>query len=311
MFFFQYLVQAGFFFVVPLFLSVCLGLSALATGCTAPAALDHAARRRDRHPASLPNVSPRLVVRGGLLALLAGTVVLLGAARHGRRPGDRLRPDAADRARDRRARLAARRRHGLRRARRREPRGRRRPEHDDQPRRLAGHGARRLDPDRHPHVRLLDEHRSRARRSLPASSQQAQVQLAGGVPFISDADLEAALDEARVSSRAAERRSTRTRRRASPVSAPRSRSSRCSRSSRSSSRSAFRLGNQARLSRDTSVRYEHFKDDQDETETKVDRDGDGRARGAEALDAGIPQALHAECRDADTECQPEGRSAGE
>src|SRR5438874_2010212 len=30
MFFFQYLVQAGFFFVVPLFLSVCLGLSALA-----------------------------------------------------------------------------------------------------------------------------------------------------------------------------------------------------------------------------------------------------------------------------------------
>src|SRR5262249_8793999 len=32
MFFFQYLVQAGLFFVVPLYLSVCLGLSALATG---------------------------------------------------------------------------------------------------------------------------------------------------------------------------------------------------------------------------------------------------------------------------------------
>ena len=31
MFFFQYLAQAGFFFVVPLYLSVCLGLSALAT----------------------------------------------------------------------------------------------------------------------------------------------------------------------------------------------------------------------------------------------------------------------------------------
>ena len=31
MFFFQYLVQAGFFFVVPLYLG-CLGLSALATG---------------------------------------------------------------------------------------------------------------------------------------------------------------------------------------------------------------------------------------------------------------------------------------
>src|SRR5256714_6907968 len=32
MFFFQYLVQAGFFFLVPLFLSVCLGLRALASG---------------------------------------------------------------------------------------------------------------------------------------------------------------------------------------------------------------------------------------------------------------------------------------
>jgi hypothetical protein len=30
---------------------------------------------------------------------------------------------------------------------------------------------------------------------------QAEVQLAGGVPFVSDADLEAALDEAHVSSR--------------------------------------------------------------------------------------------------------------
>jgi hypothetical protein len=33
---------------------------------------------------------------------------------------------------------------------------------------------------------------------------QAQTQLAGGVPFISDADLNAALDEAHVSSRAAD-----------------------------------------------------------------------------------------------------------
>jgi MFS family permease len=33
MFFFQYLVQAGLFFVVPLYLSVCLGLSALACRC--------------------------------------------------------------------------------------------------------------------------------------------------------------------------------------------------------------------------------------------------------------------------------------
>ena len=33
---------------------------------------------------------------------------------------------------------------------------------------------------------------------------RAQVELAGGVPFISDADLEAALDDARVSRRATE-----------------------------------------------------------------------------------------------------------
>ena len=78
MFFFQFLAQAGLFFVVPLYLSVCLGLSALETGAAAPA-LAHAADRGDRDPALFPNVSPRLVVRSGLLALLAGTVVLLGS----------------------------------------------------------------------------------------------------------------------------------------------------------------------------------------------------------------------------------------
>jgi MFS family permease len=79
MFFFQYLVQAGFFFVVPLFLSVCLGLSALATGARLlPLSITLLAAAIGI-PRLLPNVSPRLVVRSGLLALLAGTVVLLGA----------------------------------------------------------------------------------------------------------------------------------------------------------------------------------------------------------------------------------------
>jgi len=78
MFFFQYLVQAGFFFVVPLFLSICLGLSALATGARLlPLSITLLAAAIGI-PRVLPNVSPRLVVRGGLLALLAGTVVLLG-----------------------------------------------------------------------------------------------------------------------------------------------------------------------------------------------------------------------------------------
>jgi MFS family permease len=79
MFFFQYLVQAGFFFVVPLFLSVCLGLSALATGARLlPLSITLLAAAIGI-PRLLPTVSPRLIVRSGLLALLAGTVVLLGA----------------------------------------------------------------------------------------------------------------------------------------------------------------------------------------------------------------------------------------
>ena len=79
MFFFQYLVQAGFFFVVPLYLSVCLGLSALATGVRLlPLSITLLAAALGI-PRLFPNVSPRLVVRGGLIALLAGTVVLLGA----------------------------------------------------------------------------------------------------------------------------------------------------------------------------------------------------------------------------------------
>jgi EmrB/QacA subfamily drug resistance transporter len=79
MFFFQYLAQAGLFFVVPLFLSVCLGLSALATGARLlPLSITLLAAAIGV-PRLFPRVSPRLVVRSGLLALLAGTVVLLGA----------------------------------------------------------------------------------------------------------------------------------------------------------------------------------------------------------------------------------------
>jgi Na+/melibiose symporter-like transporter len=80
MFFFQYLVQAGFFFVVPLYLSVCLGLSALATGARLlPLSITLLAAGIGI-PKLWPNVSPRLVVRCGLLAMCAGTVVLLGGS---------------------------------------------------------------------------------------------------------------------------------------------------------------------------------------------------------------------------------------
>jgi Na+/melibiose symporter-like transporter len=79
MFFFQYLVQAGFFFVVPLFLSICLGLSALATGARLLPLSITLLIAALGIPRFLPRISPRLVVRAGLLSLFAGTLVLLGA----------------------------------------------------------------------------------------------------------------------------------------------------------------------------------------------------------------------------------------
>jgi EmrB/QacA subfamily drug resistance transporter len=77
MFLFQYLVQAGIFFVVPLYLSVALGLSAIDTGVRIlPLSITLLAAAIGV-PRILPTVSPRLIVRCGLLALFAGTVVLL------------------------------------------------------------------------------------------------------------------------------------------------------------------------------------------------------------------------------------------
>ncbi|MCX4695700.1 MFS transporter [Streptomyces sp. NBC_01408] len=79
MFFFQYLVQMGVFFVVPLYLSVALGLSALQTGARIlPLSLTLLAAAI-LIPRLLPDASPRRVVRLGVLALLAGAVALLAA----------------------------------------------------------------------------------------------------------------------------------------------------------------------------------------------------------------------------------------
>jgi EmrB/QacA subfamily drug resistance transporter len=201
MFFFQYLVQAGFFFVVPLFLSVALGLSALATGARLlPLSITLLAAAIGI-PRFFPNVSPRLVVRCGLLGLLAGTVVLLAA----------LDADAG-------------------------------PEVVFVPLLLIGLGIGALAsqlgavtvsavPDEEsPEVGgvqntmtnlgasmgtalagsiLIATLTSAFLTNIDASSaipsrvkSQAQVELAGGVPFISDADLEKALDEANVRSQA-------------------------------------------------------------------------------------------------------------
>jgi EmrB/QacA subfamily drug resistance transporter len=203
MFFFQYLVQAGLFFVVPLFLSVCLGLSALATGARLlPLSITLLAAAIGI-PRLLPNVSPRLVVRTGILLLLAGTVVLLAG----------LDPDAG-------------------------------AEIVFVPMLLIGLGIGALasqlgavtvsavPDDQSPEVGGVQNTMTNLGASLGtalagsiliaavASSfltniqqssaipsrvkSEAQVKLAGGVPFVSDADLEAALDEAGVNRRTSE-----------------------------------------------------------------------------------------------------------
>ena len=195
MFFFQYLVQAGFFFVVPLFLSVALGLSALDTGVRLLPLSVTLLAAAIGIPRYLPHLSPRLVVRVGLLSLLAGTVVLLGA----------LDADAG-------------------------------PEVVFVPMLLVGLGIGALasqlgavtvsavPDDESPEVGGVQNTMTNLGASLgtalagslmiasltsaflaniaqsPAipdsAKEQAQVELAGGVQFVSDADLEAALDEA-------------------------------------------------------------------------------------------------------------------
>ncbi|HEY7537739.1 MAG TPA: MFS transporter [Gaiellaceae bacterium] len=203
MFFFQFLVQAGLFFVVPLFLSVCLGLSALETGVKLMPLSLTLLLAAVGIPKLFPNVSPRLVVRAGLLCLLAGTVVLLAG----------LTPDAG-------AEIVL------------------------VPMLLIGLGIGALasqlgavtvsavPDDQSPEVGGVQNTATNLGASMGtalagsvliaivASSflgnieqssaiparvkEQAQVELAGGVPFISDADLEAYLDEAGVPRRQAD-----------------------------------------------------------------------------------------------------------
>ncbi len=78
-FFFQYLLQAGLFFTVPLFLSVALGLSAIATGVRLLPLSLTLLLAAVGVPRLFPTVSPRLIVRLGFLALLAGILVMIGA----------------------------------------------------------------------------------------------------------------------------------------------------------------------------------------------------------------------------------------
>jgi MFS family permease len=76
-FFFQFLTQAGMFFVVPLFLSIALGLSAIETGVRLlPLSLSLLVVAAGV-PKVLPNASPRRVVRVGFISLFGGLVLLM------------------------------------------------------------------------------------------------------------------------------------------------------------------------------------------------------------------------------------------
>ena len=76
-FLFQFLIQAGVFFIVPLFLSVVLGLSPMETGIRLLPLSLALLLAATGVPRLLPDASPRRVVRIGLLALIGGIVALI------------------------------------------------------------------------------------------------------------------------------------------------------------------------------------------------------------------------------------------
>ena len=85
-FFFQYFLQAGLFFAVPLFLSVALGLSAVATGVRLLPLSVTLLLAAAGIPKLFPHASPRRVVRIGFVALLAGIVIMVAALDAGAGP---------------------------------------------------------------------------------------------------------------------------------------------------------------------------------------------------------------------------------
>jgi hypothetical protein len=77
MFTFQFLLQAGVFFVIPLFLSVVLELSAIQTGLRVMPLSLALLVAAVGVPRLFPTVSPRRMVRAGLLLMLTGILVLV------------------------------------------------------------------------------------------------------------------------------------------------------------------------------------------------------------------------------------------
>jgi MFS family permease len=78
-FFFQYLLQAGLFFAVPLFLSIALGLTAIETGVRILPLSITLVIAAVGIPKVFPLASPRRVCQGGFLTLLIALVVFIAA----------------------------------------------------------------------------------------------------------------------------------------------------------------------------------------------------------------------------------------
>jgi Na+/melibiose symporter-like transporter len=79
MFFFQFVVMMGLFFVIPLFLSVALGLSAIQTGIRITPLSVTMLLAAVGVPKLVPTMSPRRIVAVGFVAVVIGIVVLLSA----------------------------------------------------------------------------------------------------------------------------------------------------------------------------------------------------------------------------------------
>ena len=79
MFFFQFVVMMGIFFVIPLYLSVALGLSAIDTGIKITPLSITMLLAAAGVPKFFPAASPRRVVELGLAAIVIGIVVLMTA----------------------------------------------------------------------------------------------------------------------------------------------------------------------------------------------------------------------------------------
>ena len=157
-FLFMFLVQMGTFFVVPLFLSVALGLSAMATGVRLLPMSLGLLLFAVGVPKLAPDANPRRVVNAGFVLIFAGLVLLIALLDINAGAGGRHRPAADHRIGARRDGLAAGQRDRLRGPRRAERRGRRPAEHRQSARRRDRHRARRRDPHLRAERRVLHRH---------------------------------------------------------------------------------------------------------------------------------------------------------